>query len=194
MVIAICDKEQQVRLELAKWIPTFTKEAYKIKEFADVEELFSYDGKLDMVIMDIGEKASNGMEIATRLREKSQAIPIFAAAKSGKEERAFTIKTLDGFQTIKIKDILYAENAARKIVLHTADSEFEYYEKMNCLQEQLGSGFFHCHRGYLVALSKVKGYDSREIELINGEKILLSRQKYPEFMQAYTDYMEKEVR
>lgn len=193
MVIAVCDKEQQVRQELAEWIPTFTEEAYRLKEFLDVEELLSYKGKLDMVIMDIGTKAVNGMEIAAKLREKSQAIPIFTTTKSGKADRSFTIKTLDGFQTIKIKDILYAENEARKIILHTKNGKLAYYEKMNHLEEQLGNGFFRCHRGYLVALNKVKGYDRREIELINGEKILLSRQKYADFIQAYVDYMESEA-
>lgn len=112
-----------------------------------------------------------------------------------KEERksgAFTVKTLDGFRTVKQSDIYYAENIARKIVLHTKQGSIAYYDKMIHLQEQLGSGFFRCHRGYLVSLDKVRKYDSREIELVNGDKVLLSRQKYADFVQAYMDYMVEE--
>lgn len=65
---------------------------------------------------------------------------------------------------------------------------------MEHLEKQLGNGFFRCHRGYLVSLDKVKQYDSREIELINGDIILLSRQKYSDFVQAYMKYMVEEER
>lgn len=63
---------------------------------------------------------------------------------------------------------------------------------MDHLEQQLGSGFFRCHRGYLVSLDKIKQYDSREIELVNGDKILLSRQKYSDFVHAYMEYMVEE--
>lgn len=114
--------------------------------------------------------------------------------RNGKKRAGFTVKTLEGFRTVKSNDIYYAENIARKIVLHTKEGDISYYEKMEHLEKQLGSGFFRCHRGYLVSLDKVKQYDSRQIELINGDIILLSRQKYPDFVQAYMKYMVEEER
>lgn len=115
-------------------------------------------------------------------------------ARNGKKRAGFTVKTLEGFRTVKSNDIYYAENIARKIVLHTKEGDISYYEKMEHLEKQLGNGFFRCHRGYLVSLDKVKQYDSRQIELINGDTILLSRQKYPDFVQAYMKYMVEEER
>ncbi|MBP3460729.1 MAG: response regulator transcription factor [Lachnospiraceae bacterium] len=112
--------------------------------------------------------------------------------RNGKKSAGFTVKTLEGFRTVKIKDIYYAENIARKIVLHTGQGDIAYYEKMDHLEQQLGNGFFRCHRGYLVSLDKIKQYDRREIELVNGDKILLSRQKYSDFVQAYMKYMVEE--
>lgn len=114
--------------------------------------------------------------------------------RNGKKRAGFTVKTLEGFRTVKSNDIYYAENIARKIVLHTKEGDISYYEKMEHLEKQLGNGFFRCHRGYLVSLDKVKQYDSRQIELINGDTILLSRQKYPDFVQAYMKYMVEEER
>lgn len=193
MVIAVCDKEQQVRDELAKLIPTFTEGSYRVKEFADVATLISYDGTVDIVLMDIGAKATRGMEIASKLREKSKAIVIFATANKTNEQEAFVVKTTDGFQKINRKEIFYAENDARKIILHTLQGEYAYYGKMKDLEEKLGDTFFRCHRGYLVALDKVKAYDRREIELINGEKLLLSKQKYMEFVQRHTGYIKRDI-
>lgn len=115
-----------------------------------------------------------------------------AKAKNSRKDACFTVKTLEGFRTVKNKDIFYAENSARKIVLHTKQGDISYYDKMENLEQHLGSGFFRCHRGYLVSLDKIKQYDSREIELVNGEKILLSRQKYPEFVRVYMKYMLEE--
>lgn len=115
-------------------------------------------------------------------------------ARSGKKSAGFTVKTLEGFRTVKSNDIYYAENIARKIVLHTKEGDISYYEKMEHLEKQLGNGFFRCHRGYLVSLDKVKQYDSRQIELVNGDIILLSRQKYSDFVQAYMKYMVEEER
>lgn len=115
-------------------------------------------------------------------------------ARGSKKNTGFTVKTLEGFRTVKCNDIYYAENIARKIVLHTKEGDIAYYEKMEHLEKQLGNGFFRCHRGYLVSLDKVKQYDSREIELVNGDIILLSRQKYSDFVQAYMKYMVEEER
>lgn len=115
-------------------------------------------------------------------------------ARGSKKHAGFTVKTLEGFRTVKCNDIYYAENIAREIVLHTKEGNIAYYEKMEHLEKQLGNGFFRCHRGYLVSLDKVKQYDSREIELINGDIILLSRQKYSDFVQAYMKYMVEEER
>lgn len=109
--------------------------------------------------------------------------------KKSTGNESFVVKTLEGFETISPPDILFAENAGRKIILHTKKEIISYYDKMENLEKRLGAEFFRCHRGYLVSFSKIKRYDSREIELVNGEKILVSKQKYPLFVQSYMNYV-----
>ena len=67
--------------------------------------------------------------------------------RNGKKRAGFTVKTLEGFRTVKSNDIYYAENIARKIVLHTKEGDISYYEKMEHLEKQLGNGFFRFY-GY----------------------------------------------
>ena len=62
---------------------------------------------------------------------------------------------------------------------------------MNHLQEVLGEGFYRCHRGYLVALSAITGYDHESITVGSGDRIYLAKQKYGEFVKLYCSYLKE---
>lgn len=105
------------------------------------------------------------------------------AQKRAGASRFLLIKTAGTYRKIPVKDILFAENNGRKVILHTQTEKLEYYERMNHLEEVLGEGFFRCHRGYLVALAAVREYDNTSITVDGGEKVYLSKQKYAEFVK-----------
>lgn len=90
---------------------------------------------------------------------------------------------------IPIADIFYGESDGRKIILHTKDGVYTYYEKMELLEEKLGEGFFRSHRGFLVSLKEVAGYDRTSITLKCGDTVFLARQKYNDFVAAYMNYL-----
>ena len=62
---------------------------------------------------------------------------------------------------------------------------------MSELEGILGNQFFRCHRGYLVNLSAVGGYDTGNIQLKNGEAILMAKQKYSAFVAAYMEFLRR---
>lgn len=107
------------------------------------------------------------------------------------EHRFLLIKAEGGHHRIPVGDILYAENNGRKVILHTKSGNLEYYERMNHLQEVLGEGFYRCHRGYLVALSAISGYDHDSITVGQGDKIYLAKQKYGEFVKLYCKFLKE---
>ena len=86
---------------------------------------------------------------------------------------------------------MYAENDARKVVLHLKEEQISYYAKMSELEAMLGDSFFRCHRGYLVNLSAVAGYDTGNIQLKNGETILMAKQKYSAFVTVYMEFLRR---
>lgn len=98
------------------------------------------------------------------------------------------------YRNIPKESILYAENEGRKIVLHLADEQISYYAKMSELEEMLGNDFFRCHRGYLVNLNAVKGYDTGNIQIKNGETILMAKQKYSAFVDVYMEFLRRQVK
>lgn len=111
---------------------------------------------------------------------KRQGAPKFLLIKSGGTHRK-----------VPVEDILYVENNGRKVVVHTKTEKLEYYERMNHLEEVLGEGFYRCHRGYLVALRAISGYDNTSITVSTGEKIYLAKQKYSEFVKLYCRFLKE---
>ena len=105
--------------------------------------------------------------------------------------RYLLVKAEGGHHRIPVDDILYAENNGRKVILHMQTGCLEYYERMNHLAEVLGEGFYRCHRGYLVALSAISGYDHDSITVGQGDKIYLAKQKYSEFVKLYCKYLKE---
>ena len=87
------------------------------------------------------------------------------------------------------EEILYAENYARKVILHLGERQIAYYAKMGELEEQLGESFFRVHRGYLVNLRAVRSYHTAGVVLKNGEEILMAKSKFQKFEEVYMDFL-----
>ena len=128
--------------------------------------------------------------------EKFMEVMDKAISQIRKEKNAQPlIIRMDGnYIKIPVNNIIYAENEARKIVLHTKNMKeetYSFYEKMEVLEQKLGDDFFRSHRGFLVNLQEVVRYDNANIELKNGDKVFLAKQKYNDFVTAYMNYLRK---
>ena len=108
----------------------------------------------------------------------------------GKSE-PLVIRAKGVYRNIPRDSIIYAENDARKVILHLKEEQITYYAKMGELEMFLGNQFFRCHRGYLVNLREVSSYDTGNIQLKNGETILMAKQRYREFVTAYMEFLRR---
>ncbi len=126
------------------------------------------------------DKMTDVLKRAVQEAEKRQASPKY-----------LLVKTEGTHRRVPVEDILYAENSGRKVILHTKTECLEYYERMNHLQEVLGEGFYRCHRGYLVALSAISGYDHDSITVGQNDRIYLAKQKYGEFVKLYYKFLKE---
>ena len=50
-------------------------------------------------------------------------------------------------------------------------------------------GFFRCHKSYLINLKYVDGYNRQEAILENGEKIVIAKRRYDEFVREVLKVM-----
>ena len=85
----------------------------------------------------------------------------------------------------------YIESSNHKVELHLKDGEFVCYAKIGDLELELQDQFFRIHKGYLVNLAYVAGYSKTEVTLANGERLLLSKYKYQDFVKAYLHFLKK---
>ena len=105
--------------------------------------------------------------------------------------RVLTLQSANTSKTVPLDSIYYIESSNHKVELHLKDGEFACYAKIGDLELELQDQFFRIHKGYLVNLSYVDGYSKTEVTLINGERLLLSKYKYQDFVKAYLHFLKK---
>lgn len=126
-----------------------------------------------------------------KCREKRELDSRLTGAGGGQPPAAIAVKTREGYQRVLTGDIMLAEVYNRKIKLYTQGGVIEYYGRLSALEQELGGGFFRCHRAYLINLGCVRRYDSESILLDDGTQVLLSRQKYSAFVKAYLHFIKR---
>lgn len=162
--IAICDMQEGQYIES---LLTAAGQEYKLHRFEDAGKLLAADTPFDIIMLD-----------GTKFKEVS-----------GRKTEPILIKNGSNYQRVARKDILYVESSGRKLIVHTRKQSLECYGRISDFEEKLGTGFYRCHRGYLVNLAAVESYDSTSITVNGGEVIFLSKQKYHGFTERYLLYL-----
>ena len=111
-----------------------------------------------------------------------------------KREKPCLVITAGGEHiSVNLEDIVYAEVFDRKVILHTMDSDIEYYGKMKELEEKAGDEFFRTHRSFLVNFGYIRKYDATTVYLKKGQA-LMAKQNYREFVKQYLRYNQRKGR
>ena len=170
-------------IETAKAVREYDRKAVIIFVTAVKEYVFeAFDvGAFHYLLKPIGEeKFAEVFENAVReVRER----------QIQKEAPTLFIKTKNKSYTFNQSEIIFIESMSRKAVIHTAKNTLEVYAVMNELQKELGNSFYRCHRGYLVNMAHIAEYSSDMIEMDNGERVYLAKEKYQEFVKEYMRYL-----
>ena len=112
-----------------------------------------------------------------------------ASAFCEQEKKYIMVKSLGAQQRLLLKDIYYIESRNKKVIIHTTEKTLEVYGKMEELENRLGSTFYRCHRCYLVNMEKISAYSADNIQVTNGDNLLLARKKYSDFIKTYMRYV-----
>lgn len=104
-------------------------------------------------------------------------------------KRYIMVKSLGTQQKLFLKNIYYIESRNKKVIIHTTNRTLEVYGKMEELENRLGSSFYRCHRCYLVNMEKIAAYSADNIQVTNGDNLLLARTKYSDFVKSYMWYI-----
>lgn len=115
------------------------------------------------------------------------------SADRNKEERKLMITAGGTHITVNFEDIVYAEVFDRKVMIHTMDSDIEYYGKLKDLEKKAGDDFYRPHRAYLVNFNFIRKYDATTIYLKKGQA-LMAKQNYQGFVKSYLRYNQRKGR
>ena len=89
---------------------------------------------------------------------------------------------------INIKNIAYVESLNKIVLIHltngnTIQSTEPLYNFENTLT--LDNGFFKCNRSFIVNIYQIATYSAKEITLVSGTRIPISRNQHQAFVDAY---------
>lgn len=111
------------------------------------------------------------------------------SVSSEQAKKYIIVKSTGAQKKLLLRNIYYIESGNKKVIIHTTDGTLEVYGKMEELENRLGSTFYRCHRCYLVNMEKISAYSADNIQVINGDNLLLARKKYSDFIKTYMRYV-----
>lgn len=109
---------------------------------------------------------------------KSDFMRVFMAAVSGIEKSAcFVFQSGWVKYRLNIHEIMYFESDRRVINIKSLYGDYSFYGNMKQLAEQtksLYTGFVRVHSSFIVNMEYVRRYNSRQLVLLDGTKIVIS--------------------
>lgn len=86
------------------------------------------------------------------------------------------------------EDIQYFESSNRIIYLHTSNCSYEFYGKLNDLEEMMsgtGQHYIRIHQSYLVNFKYIRSLKNSEVILVNGETLPISPNRHKQVRQEF---------
>ena len=104
------------------------------------------------------------------------------------EAKSITVKGIHSVQRIELRSIEYVEAQGKQVIFslagaRTVISTEPLYSFENALLS--ANGFFKCHRSYIVNITRIATYTTKEITMRSGSRIPISRNFHKEFETAY---------
>lgn len=105
-----------------------------------------------------------------------------------KNQKTINVKGIYNTHRIALDDIVYIEAQNKHIVFSLrSGSKIETIEPLYVCEEKLASNkeFIKCHRSYIVNISYIDRYTSKEIKMYSGCSIPISKNYHKSFESAY---------
>jgi len=120
------------------------------------------------------------------LHDKFQKI---VSALPFQEQPSLVLKQKGVATSIPHREIYYVRSKGHTIHVHTAGEVLSAYERLENIKGLLPTGFYQCHKSFIVNMAQVRRFESDGIFLKNGDIVPVSRAKYADTKDAYFRYM-----
>lgn len=93
---------------------------------------------------------------------------------------------------IHLDEVIYMESMNQNIRIVTTKREYTIRYNLSDFEEQLkNDGFFRIHRGYLIALSKIKSFSKGDVLMEDGTMLPVSRSNQKALKEALYSFVEE---
>ena len=99
------------------------------------------------------------------------------------------IRNKDETTKIIVKEILFVEQRARKLMFQTLMEKAECYGRIAQIKETLGISFVFAHSYLLVNLSRIVKMKQGEIHFDNGHVLHMGKQSFNHTRRAFEEYL-----
>lgn len=106
---------------------------------------------------------------------------------------SIVVKTNGSEVILYRSEILYVESQGRKLILYMQDgAKTEIYEKMDTIQETLGSSFIRSHKSFLINMKYIVERTNKEFCLSNGRVLPISKPNLKDAKIRFISYLGEE--
>lgn len=161
-----------------------------LRERNDSTEIIFVSGREERVFEAFSVHPFGFVRKSRFLKDISPVLQAFLSAyeKKTSAEEQLVFEDKDGIINIPISRLMYIEGSAKKQLMHVEGKKepFVISSSLETVEAQLADkGFLRCHKGYIVNYRYISAIMRDFIELLNGEKIPLSRRKAAEMREKY---------
>lgn len=114
------------------------------------------------------------------LKDITDVVDSYLIARPKKKTHMMVMQLRDKTLSVPISGVMYVEGNKKSQLVHIKNKTqpIEMFSSMEKLENDLYQhGFIRIHKGYLVNYLYIRLIGTVDVELINGEKILISRRK-----------------
>lgn len=99
------------------------------------------------------------------------------------------IRSENTFVQLYPEEIDFIEACGRKIYIHSLSKTIESSMPLKEMANQLDfSMFCQVHKSFIINLTKIRKYNSKEVEMKSSELVPISRHRFQEFKESYMHY------
>lgn len=105
------------------------------------------------------------------------------------EVNSLTISSQGKIIRINTDKIRCIESHNHRVYIYTDKEKYTVYEKLSDILQRLPESFIQCHKSFLVNLEYVEALEGKEIILIEGRRISISRTYYNQTKDKIMEYI-----
>ncbi len=113
-------------------------------------------------------------------------------------DECYEFKFNNTYYKVLLKNIMYFESSARRIIIHLNDGKsYEYYDTLDKVEKKIENSrvdFLRIHKSTLVNSRFIKIKAQNEIQLMDGSVLAISEKKRNEINEHYMKRVEEKMR